>query len=584
MPTPARSCLSRLALVLAAALALSAFASATRAASVSWVGPKLGGVWTTASGWSGGAVPGPDDDVTISGGATVAVGDARVVGGTFTLSQHALLNVTGAAASLTATGPAHVDDGRFFVSDGGHVSLPTVTAVARTWCEPGLVVPVVDFAMVLSGGTLDLPALQTFTAAAPSCPAFAFSISALTGGSIDLPSLRSISPQAPHTATVSIGGTVDLHSLDTLTGTSIDVLGPAPVDLPALHTLTGGTITITAGQKLTANALTQASDVVVFAGGTDGIAMNALTTLHDAQLFVSPGTLHFPALTTLVDVSMQIQDGATVSAPNLTTYTATKSGALLTGGVLDVPALRTLTNVDLGVAETVGTMHLPGVTAYEWTLCEGMGLGTFNAGGGGTIDLSGVQTFTIDVPGCGALGFNVGAVTGGTIDLSHLTKILMPGNQALAFLAANAGSVIDLSALETYPATRVLFLENDGGRVLRPSGGGGGGGGVDVTAVQAEIGDLRTALAGSGVDRKARTKLGKVLTAAGKKLTVAAGGSARKSRRALRQAHNLLVRFGKLVQRLQPKHITDPTLASTLTGGATSALQDLEAVQAGLGT
>jgi hypothetical protein len=573
---PSRSCV-----LSAAVLALVWTASAAPAAPVSWVGPKLGGSWSVPADWSGGAVPGPDDDVTIAA-ATVAVGDAQVVGGTLTLSQNALLNVTGAAASLTVTGPAHVDDGRFFVSEGGQVSLPTVTSVVRTWCEPNLVVPEVDFAMVLSGGSLALPALQTFSTNVSSCPAFAFAISVLTDGTVDLSSLRSITPQDPHTATFSIGGAVDLHSLDTFTRTTVDVLGPAPVDLPALHTLTASTITVTNGQKLTANALTEATDVVLFAAGDDGIVMNALTAVHGAQMFVSPGTLHFPALTTLVDVSMQIQDGATVSAPNLTTYTATKSGAFLSGGPLDAPALRTLSNVNLAVAETVGSLSLPGVTAYEWSLCDGMGLGAINAGGGGKIDLSGVQTFTIDPPACGALGFNVGAVTGGTIDLSHVTKVVMPGGQSLGILAANAGSVVDLSALKTYPAARVLFLESDGGRVLRPAGGGGGG--VDVSGVRTQLGEMRTAIAGSGVDRKARTKLGKVLTAADKKLTIAANGSTRKARRALRQTHALLVRFGKLVHHLQPKHITDAAVGTTLTGDVANALQDVEGLEAGLGT
>jgi hypothetical protein len=233
-------------------------------------------------------------------------------------------------------------------------------------------------------------------------------------------------------------------------------------------------------------------------------------------------------------------------------------------------------------------MSLPGVTSYSWTLCEGAGLGAMNAGGGGTIDLSGVQTFTIDVPGCGPLGYNIGAVTAGTIDLSALTTIVIPGPQTVGILAANPGSVIDLSSLRTYPATKVLFLETDSGRVIHSGdgggGGGGGGGGAGFDAVRTSLASLRAGVSGDGLDRAASKKLGKLVTKAEKKLASAAAGAdsgkAKRVKRGLKQTRAALLRLVLLVQKLQPKHITDPTVGAALSTAAAQALQDVEALQA----
>jgi hypothetical protein len=565
------------------AAAILLVAATAHAAPVSWDGPALGGSWTVATNWSTDTVPTAADDVTISG-ATVTVADARIVAG-LTLANNGRLIASGIGASLGVTGPAHVDDGQLVVMDFGHLDLPTVTSVTRTLCAGGI--PIVEFILAISGGTVNLSGLQTLAVNAPGCPEFQLAIDVCDVGSVDLSGLQSIAPTAPHGVTFNVAGMVFLGSLTTADETSFDVLDTASITLPSLTTLHGGDITVVSGQ-LTANALTEATGVTMLAAHDDAIVMNALTTFRDGHIFLNAGHITLPSLTMLLNVTMQILEGALLDVPQLTTYSADVIGSLLTGGVLQAPVLRNLTNVNLGVAEGTRTMSLPGVTSYSWTLCEGLGLGSMNAGGGGTIDLSGVQTFTIDVPGCGQLAYNIGAVTGGTINLSGLQTIVMPGPQTIGILAANPGSVIDLSSLRTFPAAKVLFLETDSGRIIRPAGGGGGGGGgggAGYDAARASLASLRAGVGGDGLDRKASKKLGKLVTKAEKKLASAAAGaeSGKKKRvkRSLKQTRAALLRFVKLVQTLQPKHIADPAVGAFLSTAAAQALQDVEALQAG---
>ncbi len=194
--------------------------------------------------------------------------------------------------------------------------------------------------------------------------------------------------------TFNVAGAVDLQKLAASTATTVNVQGAATVSLPSLTSFHSGTLDVVAGQRLTANALTQASDTMFFASTDQGLVMNALASVSGGGIFLNAGAhIMLPALTTLLDVPMQIQDGAQLDAPALTSYTADRVGILLSGGILNAPALRNLSNIDLAVSKTVSTMSLPGVTSYSWTLCGAAGLGAINAGDAGSkIDLSGVQT------------------------------------------------------------------------------------------------------------------------------------------------------------------------------------------------
>jgi hypothetical protein len=552
-------------------LALLLLAASARAASVSWDGPA-NGTWNTAANWSNDAVPTALDVVTIAG-ATVGVGDARTVQG-LTLVDDGRLSVVGIGASLSVTGPVNVDNGQLVATNFGHIDLSTLTSVTRTRCAGSI--PIVSF-VTAQDGTVDLSGLQTITVNAPACPAFDLNVDVFGVGNVDLSGLQSTAAPAPHGVSFNVQGMIALGSLTTATNTSFNPLDTAAIALPSLTAWNGGESTIVMG-TVTANALTQATGVRILTAHDDAVVMNALTTFSDGGLFLNAGRITLPSVTTFVDVSMQLLEGSTLEVPQLTTYRADKPGALLSGGILQAPALRSLVNVNLTVAEGTRTMNLPGVTSYAWTLCDGGGLGTILAGGGGTMDLSGVKTFTIDVPGCGPLGFNVGAVSGGTIDFSGLERIEIPGQQTLGVLAGGAGSVIDLSALISFPATKAFFFENDSGRIIRNGGGGGGGGDYDTVR-----GYLATLRAGVGeLDRKASRKLGKLVTKAEKKLASAAAGAqagkAKRVQRGLKQTRAALVRFVAQVGRLQSKGL-DPLAAAALVTAAAQAIQEVEALQ-----
>ena len=246
---------------------------------MSWDGPALGGSWTVATNWSTDTVPTAADDVTISG-ATVTVADARVVAG-LTLSNDARLAVSGIGASLGVTGPAHVDDGQLVVMDFGHIDLPTVTSVTRTQCAGSI--PIVEFILAMSGGTVNLSGLQTLAVNAPACPEFQLAIDVFAVGSVNLSGLQSIAPAAPHGVTFNVAGMVFLGSLTTADRTSIRRLDTASIVLPSLTTWHGGDVTVVAGQ-LTANALTEATGVTMLAAHDDAILMNALTSFRDGNV------------------------------------------------------------------------------------------------------------------------------------------------------------------------------------------------------------------------------------------------------------------------------------------------------------
>jgi len=117
----------------------------------------------------------------------------------------------------------------------------------------------------------------------------------------------------------------------------------------------------------------------------------------------------------------------------------------------------------------------------------------------------------------------------------------------------------------------VIFAETDSGQIIRPGGSGGGGGGGGAGTIRQSISDMRSLLAGAGVDKRARKKLGALLNKTDHKLTTASGTSKR-AKRARKQVRSLLAHFGVLVQKLQPKHITDPTVGAALATDAAEAL------------
>ncbi len=274
---------------------------------VSWIGPSSGD-WSVPENWTDSQLPLPADNVTIVG-ATVTVSDTRTVDGTFTLSGNAVLHVSGAPASFTASGAATLDNSRVSVTGGGTAVLDTVSSYAWGTCSS-----LILFNVDGNGSSLDLSGIQTLTLNAPSCSATP-SIQVSNGGMLDLSALESITTESVNNLAIRVltGGSIDFSSLLSTVDTIVSVDPTSSLSLPALTMLADSTVTVNAGGSLSAPSLTSASGVsFVIASSGSGAAFTALESISDSIISVNGGgSFSLPALTTLVNTPVTVPDGAT---------------------------------------------------------------------------------------------------------------------------------------------------------------------------------------------------------------------------------------------------------------------------------
>jgi hypothetical protein len=121
-------------------------------------------------------------------------------------------------------------------------------------------------------------------------------------------------------------------------------------------------------------------------------------------------------------------------------------------------------------------LDLSSLRTYTWDVCFASAI--FTTGSAGSlIDVSGLQTLNINLPNCDVTGFPSTAIQGSMIDFSSLRTIsITGGNHVVTFFASDPGTVIDLSQLRTFPVLLVTFFEQNGGVILRFTGGGNGDG------------------------------------------------------------------------------------------------------------
>ena len=185
------------------------------ASAVAWTGAASDSDWNNSQNWSTGAVPGSTDDVTIDlpGSATVNLGSGTATIHNLTCTDalsvsSATLMVTGAAsisgkltgsgaalqadgpgASLRATGATTVDSCSLSATNGGSLSLPTVTNYAKpawlnaSWIASG------------PGSTLSLPGLLGLGTIID--PGQGLWVQASQGGQVNVPLLQTISKMPP---------------------------------------------------------------------------------------------------------------------------------------------------------------------------------------------------------------------------------------------------------------------------------------------------------------------------------------------------------------------------------------------------
>ena len=455
----------------AAVVALLAPA-AVRAADVSWIGPSVG-QWHVEANWSGGAVPAPEDNVTIEG-ATVSVSDMRVLEGAFTLSANAMLLVNGAEASFEALGSTALSDGRVSVGGGAMAAFPGAVEYEWTLASQELI-----FHVSGEGSFLDLPGLTSVTINGPAGESLLQNFTASAGGMLDLSGLETITAVEGQQLTLTLitGGQILLPSLASMDRGFLLLTASTTADLPMLEGLFNSTILVPEGGRVTANALRTAENTIFSLGGLGAVEFPKLETLTSSQLSINgTGRVSLPALTALRNTNVSLGNDSFLNVPELITLEAAEIVAFFTAngtGAVSAPKLRAARNIAFAASDGA-VLNLPRVESYTWDLCEG-GIAFSTGGAGSTLNFSGLRTFTVETTACTGQGFPIGASGGSMIDLSGLRTIATPAGQFVTFLASNAGTVIDLSSLSSYNVAMVTFLELDSGRIIRSGGGGGGG-------------------------------------------------------------------------------------------------------------
>src|SRR5450759_3901772 len=109
----------RLLLVLGLFFCLQLYPTWLRGATVSWVGQS--GDWNTVTNWSGGALPGTNDDVVISPGPAITVTHSSGTHTVKTIQSQQVITLSG--GSLTVSNTVQVNNA--FILSGGalHLSL-----------------------------------------------------------------------------------------------------------------------------------------------------------------------------------------------------------------------------------------------------------------------------------------------------------------------------------------------------------------------------------------------------------------------------------------------------------------------------
>lgn len=380
--------------------------------------------------------------ITDTGGSKIVDGKVTSVSGGFvsldgTDSQmanswrtfHALLSITGGDYNLPLL--TDIDNSSFYVIDGGQLVLPNATSVAT-------------FDLFEAEGTqsrLDISRLASVPQGT------SFYLNALNGGELDAGSLTSLTSSG------------------------------------------NASIVDTGGSRLLDGKLTDLAFMKVTLDGTDPQATSSWTQFIDGSLTVTGGMNSLPMATDVDGSSLLVQDGGSLSLPELNSYDAQSQfysqsstfQATGTGSVLNLPALTTIANsavpwnlsaVDGGEIELTGLTSLNSTSSNvtindngKSTILDGKltSLSGINAAVDGTDpqfanswtaftngDLS-VTGGSVSLPGLTDIdGSSLHVSNGATLALPTLTNYIAKQGSTLA--ASGSGSVLDLSALTSISA------------------------------------------------------------------------------------------------------------------------------------
>ena len=244
------------------------------------------------------------------------------------------------------------------------------------------------------------------------------------------------------------GGTVTLPGLTNLDNANLTMRDGASLTLGALAGLTGTNISDTGSSSLITPKLATLSSVGVNTDGTDSTLGSAWATFAQDTLQVTAGTLTLPALTSLSDTNLLMNNGAGISLTNAGIVTIGGS-ITLSAGTLSISGPANLSSLDLAVTNGA-TLHFLGTIGST-------GLAILEATGGSSLVSVGAGSLAESTtPGSVLL---IEAFSGARVDLSSVTSI---SGGPVVLESNGSNSVINLLGLQSFTSV---------GGVLASSGG-----------------------------------------------------------------------------------------------------------------
>jgi RHS repeat-associated protein len=385
--------------------------------------------------------------VTLDGTGTIATSQWA------SFTNFSSITVTGGSYTLSGMNDL---DGSVLTVSGGTLSLPNVFSYTGSNYS---YYSSTAFSATGAGSTLSLGALATATLATGGT---IWNVNATKGGQINL----------PHLATVSVTGGSQVGAQFAADGNG------SQIDLSSLTSLSGrnsdSSLTVTHGGSILDGKLTTLNEATVTLDGTGSIATSQWASFTNfSSINVTGGSYNLSGMTDFDGSFLTVNGGASLSLPNLTTYTgtiysyysssvftATGAGSTLSLGALNTATLATGgTTWDVNAAQG-GQIDLPHLATVALTGPSQVGAQFSADGAGSLIDLSGLTT--INGPGASVSATNSGSVrlSGGVLDpptsgagASVNFPAVSPGLTGLTILLANGnfsgGTTFNVAANDT---------------------------------------------------------------------------------------------------------------------------------------
>ncbi len=416
-------------------LAFEPLESRTLLSNISWTGQGDGKSWTAAGNWSGNAVPGSNDDVTISlvsnptiriesgaqsvhsvtstdplsiSGGSLAVAANSSLSGGLTMTGGSL-TAAGSGVTFTISGTTTVSGGSLYAQGGGHLSMPGLASYT------GVVGDVDQIQATGAGSTLSLPQLTKIT---ESTTGGSYTqIQALAGGDIELPGLTQLSGGTQQLESDGSGSELNISGLTSFQEAS--GLASNPSRLQATH-----------GGAISDPNLTTFKNVNLTLDGTGTLATDQITTYTSdtggaGTLTLSSGSLNLKGLTDGDGASLLVSGGGTLVLP-LASYTGVVGDvdqiqATGAGSTLSLPQLTKITESTTGGSYTQiqalagGDIELPGLTQLSGGTQQ-----LESDGSGSELNISGLTSFQ-EASGLASNPSRLQATHGGAISDPNLT-------------------------------------------------------------------------------------------------------------------------------------------------------------------